>query len=288
MKGETGPAEKEGILAAIARAKESSGANSILRATLSHDDFVASPISRETAPAFGEAGTTRRPLHRFLLRSFMAETAGILCRPDQEVFHPEPAASCGLADMASLDQVEAAWRGLAALHKDIVPVVYVNSNADLKAFCGRHGGAVCTSANVGRIFTHVLKRGASLFFFPDGNMGRNISRDLGIADGEIAVWSPRAAAWEGEPGRAKVLLWDGCCSVHQAIRPEDVLAARRAHAGIRVIVHPECTPEVYRLADAAGSTNVISKAVAESGEGSAWAIGTEWNFVNRIARENPG
>ncbi len=222
--------------------------------------------------------------------SFMAETARILCRPDQEVLHPEPKATCPLADMASLKAVEEAWKDLSALGKKIIPVVYVNSNADLKAFCARNDGLACTSANVRKVFDHILSRDAAVFFFPDENMGRNISRDLGLGEDELFLWDPERGLEGMHPTplrKTKVFLWEGFCIVHRVMTGSDVARLRQEHEGIKVIVHPECPPDVYCQADLAGSTNFIKGTIEKSAAGSKWAIGTEWNFVNRIRKENP-
>lgn len=220
--------------------------------------------------------------------SFMAETARILCAPEQEVLHPEPASRCPLADMAALDQVEAAWSEIRGLGRTVIPVVYVNSNADLKAFCGRNGGMVCTSSNVKRVFDHILSQGRSVFFFPDENMGRNVSHDMGLGDEKIVLWDPETGL-SGDSGKirtARVFLWRGFCIVHKVMSRRDIERVRKRYNGIKVIVHPECTPEVYGLADFAGSTSFITSKVEASEPGSKWAIGTEWNFVNRIKAEN--
>jgi quinolinate synthase len=222
--------------------------------------------------------------------SFMAETARMLCRPAQEVLHPEPNARCPLANMADIDHVEAAWQELARLGRKIVPVVYINSYADLKAFCARHDGMVCTSANVKKVFNHYLSQGASVFFFPDENMGRNVSRDIGIGEDELFLWNPETgvdAPETGNPHEARVFLWEGFCIVHRVMGAEDIARLKREYKDIRIIVHPECTPDVYALADLAGSTNFIKRTVDAAEPGSRWAIGTEANFVNRIKEENP-
>ncbi|MBA4417366.1 MAG: quinolinate synthase [Syntrophus sp. (in: bacteria)] len=222
--------------------------------------------------------------------SFMAETARMLCAPGQEVLHPEPNARCPLADMAAIEGVEEVWKDLQTLNRKIIPVVYVNSNADLKAFCARHGGTVCTSSNVKKIFNHVLSQGASIFFFPDENMGRNVSHDLGLKDDEIFLWDPEkglTGAGNTSPEKAKVFLWEGFCIVHRIMGRREIESLRSRYEGIKIIVHPECTPEVYNLADYAGSTSYIKNMVDTSAPGSTWAIGTEWNFVNRIKTGNP-
>lgn len=137
-----------------------------------------------------------------------------------------------------------------------------------------------------KVFSRVLDADASVFFFPDGNMGRNISRDLGLSDADLCVWDEQQGLRAHGAKKAKVFLWEGFCIVHRAMTASDVLKARKAHEGVKVIVHPECPPEVYNLADFAGSTNVIKNSIEKSESGSKWAVGTERNFVNRIAREN--
>ena len=282
------------ILEGIAGAKERLGKDLLLLAHFyQHDDIVryADFVGDSLQLAQKAAASEAARYIVFCSVSFMAETARILCRRDQEVLHPEPDAHCPLADMASIDQVERAWEALASLGKKIIPVVYVNSNADLKAFCARHGGTVCTSANVKKIFSHVLTQDASLFFFPDENMGRNVSGDLGLSEEEIFLWDPEKGLDRGRPGaadKARVYLWEGFCIVHRVMALPDVARLRKEHEGITVIVHPECTPQVYSGADLSGSTNFIKTTVDASPAGSKWAVGTEWNFVNRIGRENPG
>jgi len=282
------------VLEGIARAKERLGKDLLLLAHFyQHDDIVryADFVGDSLQLAQKAAASEAARYIVFCSVSFMAETARILCRPDQEVLHPEPEAHCPLADMASIGEVEKAWEALASLGKKIIPVVYVNSYADLKAFCARHGGMVCTSANVKKIFSRVLGQGASLFFFPDENMGRNVSGDLGLSGEETFLWSPEQGLARGGPGaaeKARVFLWEGFCIVHRLMGGADVARLRKEHAGITVIVHPECIPEVYSQADLSGSTNFIKATVDGSPQGSKWAVGTEWNFVNRIGRENPG
>lgn len=174
----TDQSETWDILQGIARAKERLGKDVLLLAHFyQHDDIVR--FADFVGDSLGLAEkAARHEDSRYIVFcsvSFMAETARILCRPDQEVFHPEPGAACPLANMASVAAVEPAWNALAGLGRKIVPVVYVNSNADLKAFCARNGGIVCTSANVRKVFNHVLSQDGAVFFFPDENMGRNIS-----------------------------------------------------------------------------------------------------------------
>jgi quinolinate synthase len=226
----------------------------------------------------------------FCAVSFMAEMARILCLPRQDVFHPDPDARCPLADMAGIEMVENAWKNLKALNKKIVPVVYVNSNANLKAFCGRNGGFVCTSANADKVFGHVFSQGASVLFFPDENLGRNTAYRLGIKNDEIFLWDTAADVKHLDVKnmeKAKVFLWKGYCYVHTKFLPSDIINIRNKQEGIRIAVHPECVPEVVFLSDFSGSTSFIKDVVEKSESGSKWAIGTELNFVNRIKNDNP-
>ena len=231
---------------------------------------------------------------------FMAETAAILARPGQMVLIPDPAAGCFLAETASLETVEAAWAHLSTVldvEAEFTPVTYVNSSAALKAFCGRHGGVVCTSSNAARVLEWALAQRPRVFFFPDQHLGRNTALRMGIGSEETLLWGtppgpPDAGGSRRPPDaaairRAKVVLWPGCCSVHQRFRPEHVRAVRERHPVIRVIVHPECTREVVGLADDAGSTAHIVRQVEAAPPGTEWAIGTEHNLVHRLAQEHP-
>jgi quinolinate synthase len=278
---------------AIASARERLGADLLLLAHFyQHDDIVRyADFVGDSLQLAQQAAQNRDARYIvFCSVSFMAETARILCRPDQEVLHPEPKATCPLADMANIEQVEKAWKTIGSLGKEIVPVVYVNSNADLKAFCAKHHGTVCTSANVKSIFSKILSEGKSLFFFPDENMGRNIAGDMKISPDDILLWTREGqlnGAKAHDPADAKVYLWEGFCIVHRVMDNQDIERIRQTYEGIRLIVHPECTPEVYSASDFAGSTNFIKKTIEGSATGSKWAIGTEFNFVNRIRTENP-
>jgi len=221
---------------------------------------------------------------------FMAETAAILARSDQTVLIPDPAAGCFLADTADLEAVEAAWAHLGAVldvETEFTPVTYINSLAALKAFCGRHGGIVCTSSNAAQVLEWALAQRPRVFFFPDQHLGRNTSLRMGIGPEETLLWDTRRPPDAMAIRRAKVVLWPGCCNVHQRFRPEHVHAAREQHPGIRVIVHPECTSEVVDLADDAGSTAHIVRQVEVAPPGTRWAIGTEHNLVHRLAQEHP-
>lgn len=223
---------------------------------------------------------------------FMAEASVILARPGQRVFLPDMDAGCPLADMAQLDQVETAWEALeqAGVAKDIIPITYMNSSAALKAFCGKHGGAVCTSSSAGRAFDWVFGQGKRIFFFPDENLGRNTARNKEVPDGEVAVWDPLKIGGGADAvkiKKAKALLWKGFCHVHTFFTTDHVREARSKYPGCKIVVHPECFPEVVELSDGNGSTAYLKKYAEEAPAGSTVVIGTEINMVSRLARKNP-
>ncbi len=225
---------------------------------------------------------------------FMAETADILTPDGVKVILPDMRAGCSMADMAGIDQVEDAWEVLtAATDATIIPITYINSTAALKAFCGRNGGAVCTSSNARSIVSWAFEHGQKVLFFPDQHLGRNTCHDLGIALGDMVVYDPHdphertGGNDPGEYDRAKVILWRGHCSVHQNFQPSHPNLMRQRYPGIRILVHPECQFEVVQQADLVGSTRMIIEAVRQAPAGTKWAIGTEHHLVNRLAKEHP-
>ena len=222
---------------------------------------------------------------------FMAETAAILARPDQRVLMPDPTAGCCLADMAGLADVEEAWAHmdsvLGGAEVQVTPITYINSAAELKAFCGRHGGIVCTSSSAERAIRWALGQRPRIFFFPDQHLGRNTARRLGIALEEVLLWDRhRQLSSEAILG-ARVVLWPGACNVHQRFLPESIAAVRERFPGIRVLVHPECRMDVVEMADDAGSTSHIIRQVETAPPGTRWAIGTESHLVQRLQAEHP-
>jgi quinolinate synthase len=234
---------------------------------------------------------------------FMAETADILAnRPERlaarngervTVVLPDLAAGCSLADMADIDQVEDCWEQLAGAIDvtEVMPITYVNSAASLKAFCGRRGGIVCTSANARAALDWAFARRRRVLFFPDQHLGRNTARAMGIPLEEMPLWDPQQEPLGGNSReaiqRSRVLLWSGLCSVHQVFQPQHVDLFRAKHPGIKILVHPECMMEVVDRADVVGSTGRIIRAVQESPPGTKWAIGTEPNLVARLKHEHP-
>jgi quinolinate synthase len=223
---------------------------------------------------------------------FMAESADILTSDRQVVILPDLTAGCSMADMASCAEVEAAWLELAEVTdvERVIPLTYVNSSASLKAFVGEHGGSVCTSSNAERVLAWGLERGEKVFFFPDEHLGRNSAHALGIPADQVVLWTRGEKLGGNSPDalrRAKVILWDGYCSVHMQFSAAQIQTLRQEDPEIRVIVHPECRQEVVQAADLYGSTETIIQAVAQSPPGSSWAVGTEINLVKRLAGQHP-
>lgn len=222
---------------------------------------------------------------------FMAEVADILSRPDQTAILPDLAAGCSMADMANLPAVERSWRELAQIldpDETITPVTYINSAADLKAFCGRHGGIVCTSSNAQKILEWSFAQREKVLFFPDQHLGRNTGYRMGIPLEEMVTWDftqPMGGLTKEQIGRAKIILWKGFCSVHQMFKPEQIDRFLEKHPETRVIAHPECSFEVCEKAPYIGSTEAILKTIRGAEPGTRWLVGTELNMVNRLANE---
>jgi quinolinate synthase len=223
---------------------------------------------------------------------FMAESADVLTGDHQQVVLPDLNAGCSMADMADIDQVEEAWDELAQVIdvESVVPVTYMNSAAALKAFVGRHGGAVCTSSNARAVLTWALDRGERVLFFPDQHLGRNTGYQLGYGSADMVVWNPRhelGGLSDREVKESTLLLWKGHCSVHQRFRPEHVESFRAEHPDGVVMVHPECAHEVVELGDVIGSTDAIIRAVAAAPAGSVIGVATEIHLVKRLDDESP-
>ncbi len=218
---------------------------------------------------------------------FMAEGAAVLAKENQRVLHPDPNAGCPMADMISEENAKTAFDKITKLsNKPIVPIVYMNSYVDMKAFCGERGGTVCTSSNANKIVKYYLDNGFNVFFSPDHKLGINTARELGLKDDEICKIK-RDFSFEGNPATARMFLWDGFCHVHVDFNVEDVAAVREKYPEIKVIVHPECIEEVVNASDISGSTQKIYNEVINSSDDVKWAIGTEINFVQRLADNNP-
>ena len=225
---------------------------------------------------------------------FMAESADVLSTPQQTVILPNPAAGCSMADMANIAEVEECWELLLdQLGEDagIIPVTYMNSAANLKAFCGRHGGVVCTSSNAPRVMAWAFRQGKRVLFFPDEHLGRNTGLAYGIPQEQMFVWNPKdplaSDTADEEIERAKIMLWKGYCTTHMRFTLAQIEKARADYPGIQVIVHPECRQEVVAAADLYGSTEFIIEQIEKAPAGSSWAVGTEINLVRRLALAHP-
>ncbi len=219
---------------------------------------------------------------------FMAEVADILSRPEQAVILPDLAAGCSMADMANLAKVTRAWRELGKVldpDETVTPVTYINSAADLKAFCGEHGGIVCTSSNARRILEWAYERREKVLFFPDEHLGRNTAHAMGMPLEDMVVWDFNQPMGSLTPERirsARLILWKGFCSVHQMFKPEHIDRFLARHPDARVISHPEASFEVCQKSHEVGSTEMIIKTIADSPPGTRWLVGTELNLVNRL------
>jgi quinolinate synthase len=227
----------------------------------------------------------------FLGVHFMAEVADILSRPEQKVILPDLAAGCSMADMANLAKVERSYRELNKVldfDEEITPITYINSAADLKAFCGEHGGIVCTSTNAPNILDWAFKKREKVFFFPDQNLGRWTGHKMGIPLEQMPIWDPDqplGGLTEQQIKDAKILLWKGHCAVHQMFRLQNIEAFRKEHPDGNVISHPESPFEVCLNSDFVGSTEYILNTVKAAEPDTKWLIGTELNLVNRLADE---
>ena len=225
---------------------------------------------------------------------FMAESADILAQNGQQVILPDLNAGCSMADMAEISQVEDCWDALerAGIADETIPVTYINSTAAIKAFCGEHGGLVCTSSSARKALEWAFARGKRILFLPDQHLGRNTGHSMGIPLEEMVVWDPWAVQigsfWGGQTkerlAASRIVLWKGHCAVHQRFLPSHIDQVRAKYPGIQVIVHPECRYEVCQKADALGSTEQMIARVEEAPSGSMFAIGTEIHLVNRLAK----
>src|SRR2546423_143980 len=248
-----------------------------------------------TGDSFKLAGqVSRHPAAEFIVFCgvhFMAESADVLSSDHQQVILPDLAAGCSMADMADPEQLEQCWNDLEQMlgsARGIVPVTYINSAASIKAFCGEHGGVVCTSSNAAATLKWAWERGERILFLPDQHLGRNTAYKLGVPLEEMVVWDPNEI-WGGlEPDAvkgARVILWKGHCSVHTRFTVRQIENIRAQHPGVHVIVHPEVPWDVVQAADDSGSTQYIIRTVSQSPKGSVWAVGTEIHLVNRLAQQ---
>lgn len=219
---------------------------------------------------------------------FMAEGARILAKANQKVLLPEPTALCPMADMADVSLVKKAFEKIKkTTNSEVAIVLYINSYADIKNFCGENNGAVCTSSNATKVIKYFLKQGKKIFFLPDYNLGKNTALAMNFTESDIVRVNKDTSFEQGKDlQKATFFLWDGFCPVHQRFSVADIENLRKEYKNIKIIVHPECKEEVVRISDFSGSTEMIYKTIKESSSGSVWGIGTETTFVERIANEN--
>jgi quinolinate synthase len=283
----------ESMDARIAAAREKLGANAIILGHHYQRDEVIrfADFTGDSYKLSKAASETDAKYMVFCGVHFMAETADILARPWQQVVLPDLNAGCSMADMAEIGQVEDCWESLertgVVAGEGILPLTYMNSAANIKAFCGERGGLVCTSSNARSAFEWAYQRAGKILFLPDQHLGRNTAFAMGIPLNEMVVWDPYQIGGGVTPDRlraAKIILWKGHCSVHQRFLPEHVDRVRREEPGMQVVVHPECRWEVCQKADALGSTERIIDLIERSPAGSSFAVGTEIHLVNRLAK----
>ncbi|MFC7141602.1 quinolinate synthase NadA [Halosimplex aquaticum] len=261
------------------------GHNYQRREIVEHADFVGDSYQLSKGAANADADYVI-----FGGVTFMAESADIITDDDQSVILPSMEASCPMAGMAEALQVDAAWAEItgAAPDEDIIPITYMNSYADLKAFCAEQGGLVCTSSNAHKAFEYAFEKGDKVLFLPDKHLGENTAYRLGMED-EIAEWDP----WDPEGKDVEevvqndIVLWDGYCQVHERFRESHIEDLRERRPDANVVVHPECRREVVEAADVVGSTSTICETVENADPGDAWAIGTEIHLANHLDRWHP-
>ena len=234
-----------------------------------------------------EAAKTAAPYVVFCGVHFMAEVADIVTRPEQVVILPDKAAGCSMADMANRANVESCWKQLMQVLPAgaVTPVTYINSTADLKAFCGQEGGTICTSSNARTILEWALSQREKVLFFPDQHLGRNTAYAMGIPLEDMAVWNFRKPMGGLTPEaiqRAKILLWDGWCSVHQKFEPAHIDAYLAKYPDAQIIAHPEARFEVCQRAHFVGSTSFILKTIHDAAPNTRWLVATELNLVHRL------
>jgi len=248
-----------------------------------HTDFAGDSLKLSR-----EAANSKAEFIVFCGVHFMAEVADILSRPDQVSILPDLAAGCSMADMANLAKVERAWKELASVldpDEQVTPVTYINSAADLKAFCGRHGGIVCTSTNARHVLDWSFSQRDKVLFFPDQHLGRNTGYNMGIPLDEMVVWDfdqPMGGLTEEQIKQARIILWKGFCSVHQMFNPGQIDAFKQRHPDTVIVAHPESSFEVCQKSDFVGSTEMIINTIRDAEPNTRFLVATELNLVNRL------
>ena len=287
------PAKPEELDARIRAAKEKLGKRAII---LGHhyqreEVYRHADVHGDSLMLSREAARQDAEFIVFCGVHFMAEVADIMSRPEQISILPDLAAGCSMADMADIARVEQAWRELGQVldpDESVTPVTYINSAADLKAFCGEHGGIVCTSSNATKILKWAFDRREKVLFFPDQHLGRWTGYQLGVPLEDMAIWDPDQPMGGLSPEqirKAQVLLWKGFCSVHQMFQPGHIDRWRAANPDGFVISHPESSFEVCLKSDFVGSTDFIIRTIKGAEPGTKWLVGTELNLVSRLAEE---
>ena len=253
--------------------------------------FEHADFSGDSLKLSREAAGSKAEFIVFCGVHFMAEVADILTRPDQVSILPDLSAGCSMADMADLVKVQKAWQELSSVidaEETITPVTYINSDANLKAFCGDHNGVVCTSTNAQRILDWSFSQREKVLFFPDQHLGRNTGAKMGIPLEQMVVWDfdkPMGGLTEQEIREAKMILWKGFCSVHQMFKPVQIENFRKAYPDGLVVSHPESSYEVCQASDFVGSTEYIINTITDAEPGTNWLVGTELNLVNRLHQQ---
>lgn len=253
--------------------------------------FQHADISGDSLKLSKEAAESDAEYIVFCGVHFMAEVADILSRPEQIAILPDLAAGCSMADMANKVNVQRCWDELATVidvENEVTPVTYINSAADLKAFCGQHEGIVCTSSNAQKILEWSFAKRTKILFFPDQHLGRNTAFNMGVPLEDMVVWDfnkPMGGLTAEQIRNAKMILWGGFCSVHQFFQPEQIDAFLERYPETKVIAHPEACFEVCQKADYIGSTEYILKTVREAEPNTRWLVATELNLVNRLHEE---
>ena len=285
--------DDEECAARIITAKEKLGSRCIILGHHYQRDevFEHADISGDSLKLSREAAKSEAEYIVFCGVHFMAEVADILSRPEQIAILPDLAAGCSMADMANRVNVEKCWEELSRIidvETTVTPITYINSSADLKAFCGKHEGIVCTSSNARKILEWSFGKRDKVLFFPDQHLGRNTGFGMGIPLEEMVVWDftkPMGGLTEEQIRKAKMILWGGFCSVHQAFQPEQIDAFLKKYPETKVISHPEASFEVCQKSDYIGSTENILKIVKEAEPNTRWLVATELNLVNRLHDE---
>lgn len=218
---------------------------------------------------------------------FMAETAVILAQKHQKVFLPVPNASCVMANTAPYKKVKKILE-LLNEEKKVIPLAYVNSSASIKALCGEYGGSVCTSANAEKMLLWALEQADGVLFLPDKHLGLNTAQKINLPPSKITILNIKNKYSMQLDKNKTLFLWPGVCAVHFKYKVKHIEKARKSHPDAKVIVHPECSPQVVEQSDMAGSTSMLIKYVNSLPKKSKVYIGTEENLVQRLARKYKG